>query len=126
HAASRVTSSSRSTSRSLDHRDRPMNGSEAPARTPLSYLRVRPGWLLAGLLIVAGLIRSAIVIFGPLDVVYPDEIFQYTEQAHRIVYGSGVVPWEIVVGVRSWLLPLFIAGLMKLLSFIGGEPLVYI
>ena len=27
-------------------------------------------------------------------VLYPDEIMQYLEQAHRLVFGAGMVPWE--------------------------------
>ena len=42
---------------------------------------------------------------------HPDELFQYLEQAHRLVFGYGVVPWEFRVGTRSWLLPGFLGGL---------------
>ena len=44
---------------------------------------------------------------------YPDEIFQSVEQAHRLVYGNGLIPWEFVYGTRSWFLPGVIAGLME-------------
>jgi len=92
----------------------------------LRHLRFGQSWLLPGLLVTAGLVRGAILVLGPTDIVYPDEIFQYTEQAHRLVYGAGVVPWEFAVGVRSWLLPILIAGPMKALSWIDGGPLLYI
>ncbi len=36
---------------------------------------------------------------------YPDEVMQSLEQAHRLVFGSGLVPWEFRDGARSWLLP---------------------
>ena len=36
---------------------------------------------------------------------HPDEIYQTQEQAHRLVYGYGIVPWEFRDGVRSWILP---------------------
>ncbi|CAN5218131.1 hypothetical protein BH10PSE12_BH10PSE12_27160 [soil metagenome] len=45
---------------------------------------------------------------------HPDEIFQYLEPAHRIVFGQGVVTWEYRYGMRGWLLPLLLAGPMAL------------
>ena len=35
----------------------------------------------------------------------PDELMQYLEQAHRLVFGYGFVPWEFRYGVRTWLIP---------------------
>ena len=32
---------------------------------------------------------------------HPDEVFQYFEQAHRLVYGYGFLPWEYRFGVRN-------------------------
>ena len=43
---------------------------------------------------------------------HPDEIFQSVEQAHRIVFGNGLVPWEFRTGARSWLLPGLLMGPM--------------
>ena len=34
---------------------------------------------------------------------------QYLEQAHRLVFGAGMVPWEYEQGVRPWVFPLLIA-----------------
>jgi len=47
------------------------------------------------------------------NVYAPDEVFQYIEQAHRLVFHQGVVPWEFQVGLRSWLIPLALAGPMQ-------------
>jgi hypothetical protein len=58
--------------------------------------------------------------------VWGDEIFQSSEQAHRLVFGSGLVPWEFQVGMRSWLLPGVIAGLMELSRLAGDGPDYYI
>jgi hypothetical protein len=57
---------------------------------------------------------------------WPDEIFQATEQAHRLVYGTGLVPWEFQLHVRSWLLPGAIAGLMEAARLFGDGPDVYL
>lgn len=45
---------------------------------------------------------------------HPDEIYQYLEQAHRLVFGYAVVPWEYHYGIRSWFLPTVLAGPMAL------------
>ena len=55
-----------------------------------------------------------------------DEVFQSTEQAHRIVYGYGLVPWEFQLGMRSWLLPGFVAGILEVARLIGDGPDVYL
>ena len=57
-------------------------------------------------------LRLIPIIFVP-SMVWADEIFQTSEQAHRLVYGSGLVPWEFQLGMRSWLLPGVIAALME-------------
>lgn len=51
---------------------------------------------------------------------WPDETHQYLEQAYRLLTGSGLVPWEYVAGLRSWLLPLLLAGPMALGHAIDG------
>jgi len=55
----------------------------------------------------------------------PDEIFQYYEQAHRLVFGSGIVPWEYHEGTRSWLLPIVLAGVMYVCSLFSDSPQIY-
>jgi GPI mannosyltransferase 3 len=57
---------------------------------------------------------------------FPDEIFQYYEQAHRLVFGSGVVPWEFHDGARSWLLPGILAGIMEVTAWFNPNSLSYI
>lgn len=47
-----------------------------------------------------------------------DELFQFLETGHRLVFGYGMVPWEFDYNARSWLLgygaalPMFIARLL--------------
>ncbi len=57
------------------------------------------------------------------NIVAPDEVFQALEQAHRLVYGQGVVPWEFQVGLRCWLIPLVLAVPMAAAHFVGLDPL---
>jgi phosphatidylinositol glycan class B len=59
-------------------------------------------------------------------IVFPDETFQYLEPAHRIVFGSGVITWEYLDGIRNWLLPGLLAGVMWLVSRIDPDPRVYV
>ena len=50
-----------------------------------------------------------VAAFNPYAAHHPDESIQYLEQAHRIVFGYGVVPWEFRYFIRSWLIPLALA-----------------
>lgn len=52
-------------------------------------------------------------------VFWPDEIFQSVEQAHRVVFGNGLVPWEFRDGARSWIYPGALAALMAVASALG-------
>ena len=50
---------------------------------------------------------------------HPDETFQTREPAHRLAYGYGIVPWEFREGVRSWVFPAFLAGVMRATDWMG-------
>ena len=80
---------------------------------------------LAALVLLAITVRAVPTALVP-SVVWPDEVFQASEQAHRLVYGSGLVPWEFQFGARSWLLPGAIAGLMELARIAGDGPDYYL
>ena len=80
---------------------------------------------LASLVLLAVGLRLIPIVFVP-SMPYPDEIFQTSEQAHRLVFGSGLIPWEFQLGVRSWLLPGIIAGLMEVSRIVGDGPDYYI
>jgi hypothetical protein len=77
------------------------------------------------LLALALLVRlAAIVAFPSLH--HPDENFQLFEQAHRIAFGYGIVPWEFREGIRSPVLPYLLAGLFWLGDRIAGGPEGYL
>jgi len=82
--------------------------------------------VVAVILIAAIAARAwALSIHG---IVHPDEAFQYIEQAHRLVFGYGIAPWEYRYGMRSWLVPLLLAVPMKLGTQAGAawpEPLLF-
>ncbi len=74
------------------------------------------------LLVGAGAaIRLAVYLLLP-NVVWLDEIYQVMEPAHRLVFGTGVMPWEWQVGIRSWLFPGIVAALMWLGRWLGPDP----
>jgi 4-amino-4-deoxy-L-arabinose transferase-like glycosyltransferase len=50
---------------------------------------------------------------------HPDEPFQSLEQAHRVVYGYGIVPWEFLFGARFWFFPALYVPLLWLLRTLG-------
>ena len=85
-------------------------------------------WVLAallGLVLLSIGLRLVPVLFMP-SLNWDDEIFQATEPAHRLVFGYGIVPWEFQLGMRSWILPGTIAGLMQLSRLIGDGPAYYL
>lgn len=80
---------------------------------------------LAAVLAAALAIRLWIVATHTY-VVWPDETFQYLEPAHRLAFGSGVVTWEFLDGIRSWLLPGVIAGVMRVVGALDPDPRGYV
>src|SRR5690349_11711407 len=81
---------------------------------------------LAAVLILALAIRMAVLWQGPY-LVHPDETFQYFEYAHYFVYRTGVMPWEFFSGIRSYLLPGLIAGVMEIEKLFGASsPAIYV
>lgn len=87
----------------------------APAESPGRGTAVA----LAAVLALAMALRIATAAWLP-NVAWPDEIFQTLEQAYRLVFGYGVVPWEFRDGARSWLLPGALGGVMAASSWAGG------
>ena len=86
----------------------------------------RPWKLLPLVLTLAFAARAAVALSGDF-VVHPDEIMQYLEPAHRLVFGSGVIYWEYFYGARSWLIPGVVAGILRLFDAVGfGDPFWYV
>ena len=74
-----------------------------------------------GLAVLAVVLR--VLAFNAYSAHAPDELIQYLEQAHRIVFGYGVVPWEFREFIRSWLIPLMLVPPMQLGEWLdpGGQ-----
>lgn len=76
-------------------------------------------------ILLTGLVLRALA-FDPYTAHHPDESIQYLEQAHRLVFGYGVVPWEFRYFIRSWLIPLLLAGPMQLGEWLQPGGLLYL
>ena len=95
----------------------------------LLHLRIpseRQWKYLLPVLALAFVARAGIALSGDF-VLHPDEIMQYLEPAHRLVFGNGVTYWEYFYGARSWLLPGLVAGILKVFDILGlGQPFWYV
>ena len=92
---------------------------------PREPVEPRWRWLLP-ILGVAFVVRAVVALCGDF-VLHPDEIMQYLEPAHRLVFGAGVIYWEFYYGARSWLVPGFVAGVLKACETVGlSEPVWYV
>ena len=77
-------------------------------------------------LALAFVARAGIALSGDF-MLHPDEIMQYLEPAHRLVFGNGVIYWEFFYGARSWLVPGSVAGVLALFDGVGlGQPGWYV
>ena len=77
-------------------------------------------------LALAFAVRAAVALSGDF-VLHPDEIMQYLEPAHRLVFGTGITFWEYFYGARSWLVPGLVAGVLTLFDTVGlGQPRWYV
>ena len=92
-------------------------GNDAAARPAVASERLMTaGGLLCLVVLGVGLRLVPTVIVPSIN--WGDEIFQTVEPAHRLVFGYGLVPWEFQLGMRFWLLPGTIAGLMEIARII--------
>jgi len=84
-------------------------------------------WKYLPLVLALAFVARAVVALSGDFVLHPDEIMQYLEPAHRLVFGSGVTYWEYFYGARSWLVPGTVAGLLILFDTVGlGQPFWYV
>lgn len=77
-----------------------------------------------GLLAVAVILR--VYAFDAYSAHHQDETIQYLEQAHRIVFGYGFVPWEYRYFIRSWLIPLLLVPPMQLGEWLDPGGTLYL
>ncbi len=88
---------------------------EDRTRLPASMMLV-----LAGLILTSYAAKLVVFWLAP-NMSYADVTFQYLEQAHRLMYGRGLLPWEFVSGARPWLVPGLIWPGMEAARLLGGQ-----
>ena len=77
------------------------------------------------LMVAAAIFRIWLATKGH-SIRHPDEIFQTFEQAHRIVFGYGIVPWEFREGIRWIGTPLMLTPPLWLAAALGLGPDFYV
>jgi GPI mannosyltransferase 3 len=84
--------------------------------------RPLPRWLVLLLIVccVLSIALKVVLAVAIPNLGYPDETFQYIEQAHRLVFERGLETWEYRIGMRSWLLPGVLAGAFDLVKLLPG------
>jgi len=97
---------------------------DAPADTDEDTRRAR--WLLLAALSAGAALRGWLALTDQ-GIAWPDEIYQSLEPAHRLVWGRGWVPLEFREGLRTWVLPGLVAGLLEVLRGLGfSRPALYV
>ena len=90
-------------------------------------MNIEIGWKKIHLVAFVGFLIRAAIALASEQVHQADEIFQYLEQAHRLVFGYGYIPWEYRFGIRSWILPGALSLLLQLFQFLHlDDPNLYI
>ena len=80
---------------------------------------------LGAILAFALILRMTVFLIWP-SVYFADEIYQIQEPAHKLAFGSGVLAtWDFRSGLRSWVLPTVLAGIMKTTAWMGGGSAGY-
>jgi phosphatidylinositol glycan class B len=74
----------------------------------------RRAWIALAAIVSGALVVRIVIALAFPNEAWPDEIFQTQEQAHRLAFGYGIVPWEFRDGARSWLLPGALAVIFKI------------
>ncbi len=80
-----------------------------------------PTWfLLPWLLMLAFALRLLVSLTS--DYVWrPDELATYLEQAHRVVYGYGIIPWDIDLKLRSWVVASIPIAVLEICNWVGFD-----
>ena len=81
------------------------------------------------LLALAALATRIYALSATKGFLHPDNLYQIVEPAHIRVFGYGIVPWEFVYGIRSWLQPLLVSMVFKLgmaFGITGIEQLIFL
>ncbi len=79
--------------------------------------------LLILLLILALALGLRVLAFDTFARGHADELYQYFERAHRIVFDYGITTWEQRYGIRNWIIPQMIAPPMAVAGWFSSDPI---
>ena len=83
-------------------------------------------WLLLAALAAGAALRGWLALTDT-GIAWPDEIYQSLEPAHRLVWDRGWVALEFREGLRTWVLPGLVAGLLEAFRGLGlSRPALYV
>jgi len=86
----------------------------------------RARWLLLAALAAGAALRGWLALTDA-GIAWPDEIYQSLEMAHRLVFGRGWVALEFREGLRTWVLPGLVAGVLEVARGLGlSRPALYV
>ena len=86
-----------------------------------------PVWPGVWWVLLAAFVWRALIALTTDFIIHPDEIMQYLETAHGVVFGNNLLYMEYYYGQRSWLMPGFVAGILWLCDAVGlGIPEFYV
>ena len=98
---------------------RPHGGLDSPSAKTASQSNSRAALLLAAILLFAFILRVWVAIASP-NAQYSDETFATREAAHRLAYGYGLINPDWREGIRSWVFPALLAGVMRATDWLGA------
>jgi len=75
-------------------------------------------------LILALALTLRVLTFDTFARMHEDELYQYFERAHRLVFDYGIMTWEQRYGIRNWIIPQLIAPPMALAAWFSSDPIV--
>jgi hypothetical protein len=61
----------------------------------------------------------AVAAVGVLGRLHPDEVYQFLEPAFARVHGYGLLAWEWKSGLRNWAVPLVLAAILRVGTWLG-------
>lgn len=73
------------------------------------------------LVLTACAVARLVAAIADHGVIWPDEIYQSVEPAHRLVFGNGLLAWEFQLGARSWFFPAQFAPFLEVGNLLGAE-----
>lgn len=86
----------------------------------------RAQWLLLAALAAGAALRGWLALTDA-GIAWPDEIYQSLEPAHRLVWGRGWIALEFREGLRTWVLPGLVAGMLEVFRGLGlSRPALYV